>query len=338
MTKTRPTLKDIATELNLSHPSVSRALAGHDSISEETKARVREAAHRLGYVANSSARMLRRGHGQVVGLLLPDINNEFYAAVAKRLADACSERGQQLLLSISASDAEREHQLVRALLEARPSGLIVSLTGSPQPETLRCLRSAFCVQFMYVHPEIEGPAVTVEDSGGARLAVEHLLKLQHRRIAFVGATPTLSLGEARLRGLNQALRAARVKLDDDLVRLGPSTATFGFEAVESLMAARNPPTAIYLSTAPISLGGMRSLGGRKVRIPTDLSVVVAGSTSWYDAWPGGLTSITLPVDELAGIASDLVLHQPTKASAKSPAVVKLSFRLIERGSTASPRA
>ena len=193
--------------------------------------------------------MLKRGHGDVVGLLLPDITNEFYAAVAQKLADDCGERGQQLLLSISGGDPEREHALVRALLEARPSGLIASLIGKPRPETLSFLRSTYCVQFLYVHPEIKGPVVTVEDSGGARLAIEHLLKLGDRRIAFVGPAPTLSIGEARLRGVHEALQAARLELDHDLIRLGPSSAAFGFEAVESLMGLRKRPSAIYLSTA-----------------------------------------------------------------------------------------
>lgn len=338
MTLTRPTLKDIAVALQLSHPTVSRALAGHAGISEDTKARVRQMAEQLGYVANSNARMLRRGQGHVVGLLLPDITNEFYAAVAQRLADDCGERGQQLLLSISAGHAEREHALVRALLEARPSGMVVSLAGKPRPATVAGLSGTTCVQFMHVHPEIKGPAVTVEDSSGARLAFEHLLKLGHRRIAFVGPTPTLGIGEARLRGVSQALQAARVELDHDLVRLGPSSAEFGFEAVESLLSLRKPPTALYLSTAPLSLGGARSLGTRQVRLPQDLSVVVAGSSSWYDAWPGGLTSITLPLEDLTDAVSDLMLQRPRKTPDKSPQVTRLSFRLVERGSTAAPPA
>lgn len=336
MAKSRPTLKDLAAKLDLSHPTVSRALADHHSISAETKARVSEAARKLGYVANSSARLLRRGHSDVVGLLLPDITNEFYAAVAQRLADDCSKRGQQLILSISGDDSTRELTLVRAILEARPSGVIAALSGTPHPETVAYLRDTYCVQFLYVHPEIKGPVVTVEDSAGARLAMKHLLELGHRRIGFVGPTPTLSLGEARLRGVSEALQAARIKLDSDLLHFGPSTVSFGFEAVEALLALPRPPTAIYLSTAPISQGGMRLLNARKVRIPEDVSVIVAGSAAWYDIWPGGLTSITLPMAELADTASDLVLRRPGKLQGKFPAV-KLSFRLMERGSTAAAR-
>lgn len=337
MAKSRPTLKDIAAELNLSHPTVSRALAGHEAISAETKARVREAAERLGYVANSSARMLRRGRGDVVGLLLPDITNEFYAAVAGKLADDSSELGQQLLLSISADDADRELALVRALMEARPTGLIVTLTDSPRPETLAFLRGVRCVQFLRVHPEIEGPVVTVEDSGGARKAIEHLLELGHRRIGFVGPPATTSLGAARLRGLRQALEAAGASLDPALIRLGPSTAAFGFQAVEALMEGADAPTAIYLSTAPLSLGGMRSLSARQVRLPEDLSVIVAGIAAWYDIWPGGLTCVTLPMTDLAETASAFALR-PSKAPREEAfPFVQLAFQLIERGSTAPPR-
>lgn len=334
MRKSRPTLKDIAAELNLSHPTVSRALADHDSISADTKARIREVAYRLGYVANSNARMLRAGHSNVVGLLLPDITNEFYAAAAQRLADDCSERNQRLLLSISAEDPDRELALVRALLEARPSGLVVSLTATPRAETFEYLRSTYCVQFMNVHPNLEGPSVTVEDSGGAKLAMERLLQLGHRRIGFVGPSPSQSIGGARIRGLNQALAAAGRRLDSDLIRLGPSTPAFGYDAVEALLALPEPPTAIYLSSAPLSLGGMRSLSERKVRIPEEVSVIAAGSSAWYDVWPGGLTSITLPMVKLADAASTLLASPNKKESAASR--VTLAFQLIERGSTAAP--
>lgn len=337
MARPRPTLKDIAAELNLSHPTVSRALADHDSISAETKARIREVAERFGYVANSGARMLRSGRSDVIGLLLPDITNEFYAAVARRLADDSSERGQQLLLSISSDDPDRELALVRALLEARPSELIVTLTAEPRPETLALLRGVPCVQFMQFHPEIRGPVVTVEDSGGARKAIERLLELGHRQIGFVGPTADTSLGEARLRGLRAALDAAGVQLSEELIKLGPSTAAFGFTAVEELLTAARPPTAIYLSSAPLSLGGMRSLSARQVRLPGEMSVIVAGSSAWYDVWPGGLTSISLPMVELAETTAALALHPQKASSEDPPPFVKLAFQLIERGSTGAPR-
>lgn len=333
-----PTLKDIAAELNLSHPTVSRALAGDQRISDETKARILEVAQRLGYVANSGARMLKRGHSNVVGLLLPDITNDFYAAIAQKLAVECAVHGSQLVLSISGEDPDREHGLARTLLEARPSSLIVSLTGAPRPETVDLLRDTQCIQFMYVHPEIKGPVVTVENSGGARLAMEHLLELGHRRIAFIGPSLGSAIGEARLRGVNQALQARRIKLGDGLARLGPSTPEFGFEAVESLLRMQKPPTAIYFSTAALSFGGMKALSSRQVRIPADMSVVVAGNSPWYEIWPGGLTSITLPMIELADATSRLVLQRtPRKPPGKPFQTIQLAFRLFERGSTASPR-
>jgi LacI family transcriptional regulator len=332
--KSRPTLKDIAAELNVSHPTVSRALADHDSISDEMKAKVREAARRLGYVANSSARMLRRGHTDVIGLLLPDLTNEFYGAVATRVADDCSHQGRQMVLSISAGDPDRELALVRALLESRPSGLIVALSPQARAETIELLRGTSCVQFLVVHPRLGGPSVTVEDSGGARQAIEHLVKLGHRRIGFVGPSPTLHIGEARLRGVQQALKQQALKLDDRLVQLGPSTAEFGHASVSALLDLPQPPTALYLSTAQLSHGGLRAIAERRLQAPRDLSVVVAGNAPWYEFWPGGgLTSITLPMAELADAASALVMRKSARRGAAAGAAVQLAFDLFVRGST-----
>lgn len=334
--KSRPTLKDIAAELNVSHPTVSRALADHDSISGEMKAKVREAARRLGYVANSSARMLRRGHTDVIGVLLPDLTNEFYGAVATRVADDCSNQGRQMVLSISAGDPDRELSLVRALLESRPSGLIVALSAQARAETIDLLRGTACVQFLVVHPKLAGPSVTVEDAGGARQAIEHLVGLGHRRIGFVGPSPTLHIGEARLRGVQQALKLHALKLDDRLVQLGPSTVDAGHASVSALLDLAEPPTAVYLSTAQLSHGGLRAIAERGLQAPRDLSVVVAGNAPWYEFWPGGgLTSITLPMADLADAASTLVMRKGGRRAAAAGSTVQLAFELFVRGSTGS---
>lgn len=336
LTRRRVTLKDIATELGLSHPTVSRALAANPSISEETRLRVQETALKLGYVANSGARLLRRGHANVVGLLLPDITNEFYAAVAQRLADECSERGLQLLLSISADDPGRELAQVKALLEARPSGLIVALSPQPRNETLSHLKNVLCVQFMQAHPGIEGPVVTVEDSSGARRAIEHLLGLGHRRIGFVGPEATTRIGDARLRGITQALAAVGHALDPSLALLGPSTAEFGAAAMSDLLDLPQPPTAVYLSSAPLSLGGMETVSRRGITVPDDISVVVAGGSPWYDAWPRGLTSVTLPSADLTDAAAMQLFERLENPGVDLEPVVQLSFELVVRGSTQPP--
>lgn len=336
MTRKRVTLKDIAAELGLTHPTVSRALARHKSISEETRRRVEEASRRMGYVANSGARLLRSGRANVVGLLLPDITNEFYAAVAQRLADECSRRGLQLLLSISAGDPDRELSLVTALLEARPAGLIAALSPAPHAETLDHLSNILCVQFMQPQPALSGPVITVEDSSGARRAIEHLFALGHRRAGFVGPVESTLLGEARLRGVREALRATGQDLNPELIRLGPSTAEFGSQAVEALLALPDRPTAVYLSSAPLSLGGMRQLSRSGLVVPTDISVVVAGGTPWYDAWPGGLTSVTLPSAKLADAAAAQLFQRLDDPDAASSQDIILSFELCVRGSTAFP--
>lgn len=336
MTRKRVTLKDIAAELGLTHPTVSRALARHKSISEETRLRVEEAARRMGYVANSGARLMRSGRANVVGLLLPDITNEFYAAAAQRLADECSRRGLQLLLSISAGDPDRELSLVTALLEARPYGLIAALSPSPRVETLDHLANVLCVQFMQPQTALSGPVVTVEDSGGARRAIEHIFALGHRRVGFVGPTEDTWLGEARLRGVKEALRATGQELDPELIRLGPSTPEFGSQAMAALLALPDRPTVVYLSSAPLSLGGMRQLSRSGLAVPNDISVVVAGGTAWYDAWPGGLTSVTLPSADLADAAAAQLFRRFDDPEAPAPENVTLSFELCVRGSTAPP--
>lgn len=287
-------------------------------------------------MANSGARALRSGGSDVVGLLLPNIRNEFYAEIAQSLADDCARRQRQLILALSSDDRDREMELVHSLLGAQPSGLVVTLTANPRRETINYLRQVYCVQFLRFQRALKHPIVTVEDGGGAGAAVSHLLKLGHRRIGLVGLSAALSTGAARLEKYRQAFADADVSTDEDLIRLGPGTEAFGYEATRSLFGLSDPPTALYLSAAPMVPGGIRLLNEQRIAIPDDVSVVVAGTAPWYELWPNGLTSVSLPQTELAQIASALILAQPAGGLQGSPPVIKLDHRLVVRGSTRAP--
>jgi LacI family transcriptional regulator len=130
------------------------------------------------------------------------------------------------------------------------------------------------------------------------------------------------------------LEAASVAPDPDLTRIGPATDDFGYEAVRAVMALSRPPTAIYLSSPQQTAGGVKAIGELKLQVPEQLSVVVTGSAIWYEIWPGGLTSISLPLRQMADTASRLLLAPGPDAQEST--FVKLGYELHLRGSTAPP--
>ncbi|WP_417564782.1 substrate-binding domain-containing protein [Microbacterium sp.] len=140
----------------------------------------------------------------------------------------------------------------------------------------------------------------------------------------------------RIRGLHQALATRGLTLDDELIKTGPSTPEFAARAVAELLDAQTAPTAIYLSTAPLSLGGAHELSARGLSRPNDLSVIVAGSAPWYDAWSnGGLTSVTLPMRDLVHAAAEFIRRD--NRNDDTPTFWQREFEVIQRGSTASAR-
>ncbi|MBL0924500.1 MAG: LacI family DNA-binding transcriptional regulator [Sphingomonadaceae bacterium] len=337
MPSSKTTLKDLAAHLGLAHSTVSRALSNHDAISQDTKDRVRHAARQYGYVANSGARLLRTGHSQTVGLLVPDIVNEFYATIAKNLADDCSQRGHQLMLLVSDDDPQRELKLLQALLETRPAGVVVALTAVPRKETLSHLAGVRCIQFLRVHAKVQGLTVGADDAAAARMAIEHLLSLGHRAIGYVGVSEALSTGAARLRGYKETLEEAGVAPDPALIALIEPSVQGGARAAAQLMDRSPRPTALFLSSPQLALGGAQWLNAAKLRVPGDVSVISYGNSSWFDLWGSGLTAVSLPIQELAATASALLFRESGEELSGQTSVL-LAPSLVKRGSTARMRA
>jgi LacI family transcriptional regulator len=331
------TIRDIAQALNVSHTTVSRALADSPKISEETKARVRNAVEQLGYVPSASARMMRGARSSLVGLVIPDVQNDFYATVAKSVADALAARSMHLLLSVTDDNSDRELRELRAILETRPAGIIIVPTASPRAETLALLENVETVQLVRVASRLTTQAVVINDREGIQMATRHLLAYGHKRLAFVGGDASLSTGRNRLAGFEDALKEHRLK--PAAVALGAPRPEFARHAVTSMMSARNRPTGLVLGSAELTLGALQALRALHLDWPRDVSVVGYHDPAWFELAVGGITTVRLPVEDIAATATSVLLsraleNHSDEARTEPAANIEFAPTLVLRGSTA----
>jgi LacI family transcriptional regulator len=336
------TIKHIAKELGVSASTVARALADHPRISHETKARVRTAADRLGYVAHAAARVMRGQASTVVGLIVPDVQNEFYSTVARSISKCLDEAGFQMVLSITDDDPEVELRHVRGLFSARAAGAVVVASASPARETVSLLRRIPHVQLIRRCAALESDWFGIDDEGAMLEAARHLLSLGHRRIGLIGGSIELSTGIERLRGFQRAYREAGVPLELALNDNGGCDAEYGFAAAERLLARAPRPTALVTAGARITLGALQCLEQRRIAVPRDLSMVGFSDSPSFSWWGPGLTTVGLPVRDIAISCSALLLRRMRGAreerAAEPPCRALHAPYLIVRGSTAPPPA
>lgn len=334
----RVTIKDIARELGISHATVSRALADHPGINKSTKARVGEAALRLGYVPSTAARQMRGAPSKLLGLLIPDIRNDFYATIADTLAETCAEHGYQLVLCITGDDPVVEFRNVSELYEAQVAGVILVPTRQPRPDTVTLLQRVPVVQFVRRVPRLGGDWLGIDDKGALRLATAHLAGLGHRRIGFVGGHQALSSGRRRCAGYRAAMTEAGLAVPPDLVRQGPPRPDFAREAVAALLALPDPPTALVTAGSRIAHGAIEAIEAAGVAVPDDLSFIGFGDTAWYRWWRGGATTLDLPIRAIALAAGTLLAARIGGRADGHPAGAgAFPARLLVRNSTAAPK-
>lgn len=326
-------MKDIATMLGVSVSTVGRALADRPEISDAMKARVREVAAEHGYVPHSAARAMRTGHSSQIGLIVPDIRNDFYGASAMALARCCEAAGFQLVLAATNDDPESELRQVRGFIEARVAGVVIAPTPAPRRETLSMLGRVATVELIR---EVAGQAwFGIDDRRGIEVATQHLIGLGHRRIAYLGGEERLSTGRERLAGLRTAFALAGLAVPEDLVRLGAPDAAFAEAAFAELWAAAARPTALVTAGAGLTVGALEALGRLGIAVPGELSIVGFGDAPWFRWWGPGLTTMALPVYDVAFACGDYLLRQIQDGATKGapPYRAMHTPTLVVRGST-----
>lgn len=330
--------KHVAERLGVSVSTVGRAMADDPRISAETKARVCRMAKELGYVGNTAARIMRGGSSKQIGLILPDVTNDFYATIAQALSECCESEGYRLVLSIHHDNSEAESKHIKELVAGRAAGAIVVPTAKPLRESVTLLSHLPHVQLLRNVHSFNPIFFGIDDESALRKAALHLLKLGHRRIAYIGGAGTYSNRVSRAEGFRAAFVDAGLDSSGATEELGPTTRAFGLETTTKLLDSKRCPTAILAGSFHITLGMLEALHGRAIAVPGQLSVIGFGDPIWFSWWGGcGLTSIHPPIQEIAtncGLwflygLKDIVKSAITSVSHK--AISSSSF--VVRGST-----
>ncbi|SEE99625.1 substrate-binding domain-containing protein [Ruania alba] len=299
----------VAKRAGVSTATVSNTLNRPHMVAPATQARVRAAIEELQFVPNRSASALRNGSGRLIGLVVPDIVNPFYAAIAKVVATATRERGYVMALCVSGDDAEVEMAHFTMLAEQRAAGAIVVPLGADTSRLARLrLVDAHPVLVDRRWPVDDGCSVAIDDERGGFLAVRHLLETTTGAVAIINGPLDIPQCLERETGARAALGAAGLDPDQLITR---TVAEMTIEAGETaaLELASQTPGGVFTTNDQLAVGAIRGFARAGVRVPDEVSVVGYGDLALATESLLPLTTIRQPKDLLGRSAVDLLLGE-----------------------------
>ena len=330
------TLKDVAGMAAVSTSTASRILhGGKIRVAQETRDRVVQAAEALHYRPNSVARSLRTRITRTIGFLIPDIQNPVYAQVIAGAEEAAQANGFALLL-MNSSSVERRRAFFDLLAEDRLDGLIVG-DASLDDQWIERLRSSG-KSFVLVnrHPGADAPTVVLDEGAGAALAIQHLIDLGHKNIAYFGGPPGHEAAEQRRLAVVKRCAEAGIGLHKDHL-FSCGFAGEGVDAaVERILAKDEKLTAIATGSIVIAFAAAKSLQMRGLRIPEDLSLIGFHDTPMATYVTPGITTVDMPLSELGRRAMVHVLSLVSGIETPSEVISNPGPRIVVRQSTAPP--
>jgi DNA-binding LacI/PurR family transcriptional regulator len=339
------TIHDVARAAGVSPSTVSNVLNGrHQRMRAETLERVTRAMAELGFAPNQMARGLKMGFVPTIGLIVPSVANPFWGAFARYVEHAALARSCQVMLCNGERDPQRERQYAESMLAQGIRGLILGSAPFSMTHMVGLVKRGLNVVTFDREPAgtdgIEFDSVRVDNTGGARQAVEHLLDLGHRRIGFVSGPISSSNRTDRLEAYRAALAARGIEPDPQLIWTEPvgnadeQGTVVGKAAALALLQRANPPTAFFTINDMTAFGvyaGVREAGRE---IPRDISVVGFDDIALCEVVSPPLTTVHQPLDELMKSAVEMLFARLEKKRTGPAAHVTLPATLIFRGSTA----
>lgn len=304
-----PTIRDVAKRAGVSISTVSKVLNDPSYGLPETRADVLRAIKELGYHPNRVARSMVKGKTGMIAIVIPDIRNPFFTAVARGVEDVANKNDYRVIFCNTDEDLKKQHNYIDVFRSRIVDGFILAGASEDDPQLLE---TNHIVPYVLVDRKIanlNADAVVVDNRRGAYKAVNHLLGMGYRRIGFVAGKRDTLTGRERLQGYIDAHQEAGVAIDEDLIVDGVFTIEGGFQATKRILALDNRTDALFVSNNSMAIGCLKALSELGLRIPYDIAFIGFDDSEWADFFVPPLTVIRQPTYQMGTIAGEVLFEK-----------------------------
>jgi len=297
-------IKDIAKKANVSPSTVSRALNDHPRISAETKNKVQKLAISMGYIPSQAARNLVTQQSVTIGVAVADYLDPFYMSLLAPIEDVALDNNYDLFVSSFYRDSQREEKLFNSFFEKRLAGIIVAGSLIDEGYLSKKNRS---IPVVLINCPSYPFSISADKLTGATTAMEYLVELGHRRIAYISLGRPLNAELLRLQGYRSVLSKHNIPIDEALIVPGDGGVIGGIKAASQLMALPEKPSAIFCFNDMTALGVMNALQKQGFQVPRDCSVVGYDGLEISAYYHPSLTTVRQPIYQLGYRAAEMLL-------------------------------
>ena len=338
----RVRLDDVARHAGVSLSTASRVISDNGyPVAEATRQRVLEAVRTLNYSPSVLARALVTKRTQIVGVIVGDVEDPYFAEIVRGVEDVARRAGYLVIVCNADRDPATELSYLRTLLDYRVDGVILAgggvLDGPFRQQHIQAvarLEHQGSVVVALAEVAANAPRITIDNRRAAAEMTQYVVGLGHRRIGVIAGPPQISTAQSRLQGIRDILGDA--ELPDDLVVNGEFTVAGGARAAEALCARDLRPTAIIAANDQMALGALTAAHRRGLHLPAEVTIVGFGDTSAArQAWPS-LTTVAVPRHEMGALAMRGLLEQLGGGPPVASEV--LACGLVVRGTSGPPPA
>jgi LacI family transcriptional regulator len=333
------TIVEVAKRARVSIATVSNVIRGTRKVSGKLASRVNAAIDELNYIPNELARSLKVKQSRMLAMVLPDITNPFFPEVIRGAEDAAFARGYFLLTANTDEQPGRERRIFAGLRSYRVAGILLATAQGAHTHSTSHLTSMMRAGISIVCldrtvTDVATDAVLLDNEGGARECVRHLIKQGHRRIGIITGALKLQTGYERLQGYKQALEDAGLPIDKQFIAEGDFRLESGRRRCEQLMKLRVRPTALFVCNGVMTQGALQALNALRIDVPRDLALATFDDVPVGPGLGKQITSVLQPSYEMGTRAADILMDRIEGNSGRLTSVVRVSPQLVLRESTA----
>lgn len=312
MNKKKSTIKDIANVLGITPSAVSKALNDHPRISQQTKIAVLQVAENLNYQPNHIATALRKGKSNLVGVIIPKANSNFFSSIIEKIEDVLNEKGYNVIITQSNESYKKECQNIEALLVTQVDGIIASMAN----ETVKLdyyekvkQKGVPLILFDRGENDLNVDYVGIDDYMSSHIVIDHLVEQGCKRIAHIGGFSHTRIYKNRIRGYMDALEKYNLPFADNLIYECNLQRSDGRGIMKKLLELPKKPDGVYAAGDYAALGALEEMKSQGIKVPEDIALVGFSNEPFAEIITPGISSVEQHSEDIGRLAAETFLNR-----------------------------